>query len=98
MLEPIYVSHDAEAIAQAIRDNAPHDLILVASVSAIIDEDDIVPTSLALAGGSMTHYGVPVDPGTLLMLGYIGDVPVVGAPVVSNPQKPMSLIMFYRAF
>lgn len=87
LLEPIYVSHDAEAIAQAIRDNAPHDLILVASVSAIIDEDDIVPTSLALAGGSMTHYGVPVDPGTLLMLGYIGDVPVVGAPgCIKSPK------------
>jgi molybdenum cofactor cytidylyltransferase len=87
LLEPIYVPHNAAAIANIIRENAHYDLILVASVSAIIDSEDIVPTSLALAGGSMTHFGVPVDPGTLLMLGYIGDVPVVGAPgCIKSPK------------
>lgn len=87
LLQPIYIPHDAEAIAKTIRENAHHDLILMASVSAIIDQEDIVPIALSLAGGSMTHFGVPVDPGTLLMLGYIGDVPVVGAPgCIKSPK------------
>lgn len=77
-----YTSHTPEAIAAAIQAQcqAGRDLVLVASVSAIMDKEDVVPTALALAGGTMTHLGVPVDPGSLLMLGYVEQMPVVGAP------------------
>jgi molybdenum cofactor cytidylyltransferase len=62
-------------------------LILLAGVSAIIDQDDLVPSALRAAGGTVTHFGVPVDPGSLLMLGYIGETPVVGAPgCVKSPK------------
>lgn len=87
LIEPIYVSHNAETIANALRDCTQYDLILVASVSAIIDIDDIVPTALRMAGGTVTIHGVPVDPGTLLMMGYLNDVPVVGAPgCIKSPK------------
>ncbi|MDQ7026227.1 MAG: molybdopterin-binding protein [Anaerolineae bacterium] len=87
LLEPLYVAHDATAIAHAIQDYSDCDLILIASMSAIIDREDIVPSALLLAGGSITQHGVPVDPGTLLMMGYLGDVPVVGAPgCVKSPK------------
>lgn len=77
-----YVPHTAQAIAAEIcaQVNAGRQLILVAGISAIIDQDDLVPTALRLAGGDVAHFGVPVDPGSLLMLGYVGDVPVLGAP------------------
>ena len=87
LLEPCFTAHDAGAIAGAIRAHANCDLILVASISAIIDREDIVPSALLRAGGSITLHGVPVDPGTLLMLGYLGDVPVVGAPgCIKSPK------------
>ena len=87
LLPPLYVAHEAAAIADAIADSANADLILVAGISAIIDREDIVPTALQIAGGSLTVHGVPVDPGTLLMLGYLGDVPVVGAPgCIKSPK------------
>jgi molybdenum cofactor cytidylyltransferase len=35
---------------------------------------------LQQAKGSVAHFGVPVDPGSLLMLGYIGGTAVIGAP------------------
>ena len=71
----------------AIRQSAHADLILVAGMSAIIDREDIVPTALQLAGGSLTLHGVPVDPGTLLMMGYLDETPVVGAPgCVKSPK------------
>ena len=83
---PVYVSHTTDAVASAIRQTQA-DLILVAGISAIIDRDDIVPSALTQAGGHITHYGVPVDPGTLLMMGYIGDTPVVGAPgCIKSPK------------
>jgi molybdenum cofactor cytidylyltransferase len=77
-----YVAHTSSAIAAAIRDEvqARRDLILLAGVSAIIDRDDVAPLALREAGGSMSHFGAPVDPGSLIMVGYIGDIPVVGAP------------------
>jgi len=74
--------HEPEGIAAAISQQvgAGTDLLLIGSVSAIIDRDDVVPTGLRLAGGTVTHFGMPVDPGSLLMLGYVDEVPVIGAP------------------
>ncbi len=87
LLEPTYVQHDEKSIAAAIRSFSDADMILVASISAIIDREDIVPSALLLAGGSITLHGVPVDPGTLLMMGYLGEVPVVGAPgCIKSPK------------
>ena len=87
LLEPTYTLHDAGSIAVAIRAQSSADMILVAGISAIIDREDVAPSALMLAGGSITLHGVPVDPGTLLMLGYLGDVPVVGAPgCIKSPK------------
>ncbi len=87
LLEPIFTSHNQRAIADAIHSHSTADMILVASISAIIDREDVAPSALLLAGGSITLHGVPVDPGTLLMMGYLGDVPVVGAPgCIKSPK------------
>ena len=87
LLEPAFVSHNQDAIAGAIRAQAQADLILVAGISAIIDREDIVPSALLRAGGSITLHGVPVDPGTLLMMGYLDEAPVVGAPgCIKSPK------------
>ena len=81
------MAHDEDSIAAAIRAYSDADLILVAGISAIIDREDIVPSALLRAGGSITLHGVPVDPGTLLMMGYLDEVPVVGAPgCIKSPK------------
>jgi len=87
LLEPVFVLHDEAEIAQAIQNHAHADMIIVSSMSAIIDRDDVVPTALTHAGGSITLHGVPVDPGTLLMMGYLGEIPVVGAPSCIKSPK-----------
>ncbi|MBI5930678.1 MAG: molybdopterin-binding protein [Chloroflexi bacterium] len=82
-LKPVtFVPHTAEAIVQALCEQqaAEAGLIILAGISAIIDRDDVVPTALRQAGGSVSHFGAPVDPGSLLMLGYLGNIPVIGAP------------------
>lgn len=87
LLEPTFTQHNAKSIAEAIRARATADMILVAGISAIIDREDVVPSALLKAGGSITLHGLPVDPGTLLMMGYLGDVPVVGAPgCIKSPK------------
>jgi molybdenum cofactor cytidylyltransferase len=84
-----YVAHTEAALAAALMQQQLNgrDVILVAGISATIDRQDVIPTALYLAQGSVAHFGVPVDPGNLLMLGYIGQTAVVGAPSCAKSYK-----------
>jgi len=62
-------------------------MILLAGETAIMDERDIIPRAIERAGGKVESVGAPVDPGNLLMLAYINDVPVVGAPGCARSKK-----------
>jgi molybdopterin biosynthesis enzyme len=62
-------------------------MILLAGETAIMDSHDIVPRAVVRAGGRIESVGAPVDPGNLLMLAYINDVPVVGAPGCARSRK-----------
>jgi molybdenum cofactor cytidylyltransferase len=62
-------------------------LILIAGETAIMDRQDIVPRAVERAGGHVESVGAPVDPGNLLMLAYLNDVPVIGAPGCARSRK-----------
>ncbi len=62
-------------------------MIVLAGETAIMDSHDIVPRAVVRAGGGIESVGAPVDPGNLLMLAYINDVPVVGAPGCARSRK-----------
>jgi molybdenum cofactor cytidylyltransferase len=62
-------------------------MILLAGETAIMDAHDIVPRAVERAGGHVATVGAPVDPGNLLMLAYVGDVPIVGAPGCARSRK-----------
>lgn len=74
-----YVAHDSDAIASALR-QAQAPLICILTSSATSDLHDTAPEGLRLAGGTVTHFGMPVDPGNLLFLGALGARPVIGLP------------------
>ncbi len=61
--------------------------ILVFGASAIVDRGDVVPASVMAAGGEVLHLGMPVDPGNLMMLGRLGNVPVIGVPSCARSPK-----------
>ena len=77
--------HTAQAVSAALEQmrEACH-LIVIFGASAISDPDDVIPQGLRLAGGHVERVGMPVDPGNLLMLGALGNVPVIGAPGCSR--------------
>lgn len=75
----------ASAIAQARADGA--ELVLVFGASAIADRRDVIPEAIERAGGRIIHFGMPVDPGNLLLIGDIGGVPIVGAPGCARSPK-----------
>ena len=82
------VPHRAGNVATAIVDlTEESDLIVVFGASAIVDPADVIPESIRLAGGMVDQVGMPVDPGNLLVLGQVNDVPVIGAPGCARSPK-----------
>jgi molybdenum cofactor cytidylyltransferase len=82
-------SHDAGDVADKVRLQLESgcDLVLIAGASATTDRRDVVPAGIVAAGGAVDHFGMPVDPGNLLLLGHVGDVPVVGLPGCARSPK-----------
>lgn len=81
--------HDVNSLMDEIRTRAraKSDLLLIAGATAIADRRDVIPAALEAVGGTIEHFGMPVDPGNLLMLGRIDGVPVVGLPGCARSPK-----------
>lgn len=71
---------DVLEAALAALDPATFDLLLIFGASAIADIRDVIPAAITARGGSITHFGMPVDPGNLLLLATLHGKPVLGAP------------------
>ncbi len=86
------VAHRADAVAAAIEQalaepqNAPQ-MVVLFGASAVADPADVLPEAIRMAGGTVEQVGLPVDPGNLLVLGDVGDVPVIGAPGCARSPK-----------
>ena len=81
--------HDAAAIAASLAELKKEgcDLFLIAGASAIVDRHDVVPSGIVQAGGKVTHFGLPVDPGNLLLSGELDGKPVLGLPGCAKSPK-----------
>lgn len=75
-------AHAVEPLAAAIAEanTAGFDMLLIAGASAITDRADILPAAIVRAGGRLRRFGMPVDPGNLLLLAGLDDRPVLGLP------------------
>ncbi|MBX3596399.1 MAG: molybdopterin-binding/glycosyltransferase family 2 protein [Rhizobiaceae bacterium] len=82
------VNHDTQSVAAALKE-AVHesDMVLIFGASAVSDFDDVIPAAIRMAGGFVTRTGMPVDPGNLLVLGRLGEKPVIGAPGCARSPK-----------
>ncbi|MGB0126510.1 MAG: NTP transferase domain-containing protein, partial [Rhodocyclaceae bacterium] len=63
------------------------DLVLVAGATVSKDRADIVPAGILAAGGELIHFGMPVEPGNMLLLARIGAVPVIGMPGCARSRR-----------
>lgn len=79
LTERVIVPHQEAPLADAIR-AAPGQVVLILTASATSDTLDVAPQALRAAGGSVTRFGMPVDPGNLLFLGDYQGKPVIGLP------------------
>jgi molybdenum cofactor cytidylyltransferase len=81
--------HDDAEVAEAIATlrGAGCEIVLISGASAIVDRRDVVPAGIVRAGGAIDHFGMPVDPGNLLLLGHVAETPVVGLPGCARSPK-----------
>lgn len=83
------VPHERAVLAKAIDEvlNEGAELVIVFGASAIADRRDVIPAALVVAGGTIEHFGMPVDPGNLLLIGRLRGQAVLGAPGCARSPK-----------
>ena len=79
----------ASALARALKEvlASGAELAIIFGASAIADRRDVIPAALEAVGGRIEHFGMPVDPGNLLLIGTAGEHPVLGAPGCARSPK-----------
>ena len=63
-------------------------VILVASTTAPAGPEDVIGRGMARVGAHLERFLAPVEPGSLFLLGYKDDVPIVSAPGCFRSPKP----------
>jgi molybdenum cofactor cytidylyltransferase len=83
------IDHDSAKLSQAIGEmlGAGAELVLIFGASAIADRRDAIPSAIEASGGRIEHFGMPVDPGNLMLIGEVGGTPVLGAPGCARSPK-----------
>jgi len=83
------VPHEQRALARAMEEvlGAGAELVIVFGASAIADRRDVIPAAVEAIGGRIEHFGMPVDPGNLLLIAQARGYPVVGAPGCARSPK-----------
>jgi molybdenum cofactor cytidylyltransferase len=83
------VPHDGAALARALGEVLKQgaEMVIVFGASAIADRRDVIPAALEAIGGRIEHFGMPVDPGNLLLIGNAAGHPVLGAPGCARSPK-----------
>jgi len=83
------VPHQQAALARAIDEvlKAGAELVIVFGASAIADRRDVIPAAIEAVGGEIEHFGMPVDPGNLMLIGRLHGQAVLGAPGCARSPK-----------
>ena len=89
IIHEIRCNHEQQDVINSIKqcENFGCDVILLIGASAVVDREDVLPRSLVKAGGTVDHFGMPVDPGNLLFFGTVRNKPVIGMPGCARSPK-----------
>ena len=81
------------ATLEDIRRNCRPDITLLAGASAVCDIADVIPAAVTASGGSIARFGMPADPGNLLVLGEWQNAPCIILPGCARSPKYNGLDM-----
>ena len=66
-----------DAINDFINDGAQ---MVICTGGMSVDPDDLTPSAIKSTGAEIITYGAPVLPGAMLLVSYLGDIPILGLP------------------
>ncbi|EXX88804.1 molybdopterin-binding protein, partial [Paenibacillus darwinianus] len=71
-----------------------YDMILITGGMSV-DPDDRTPGAIQAAGADIVSYGTPMLPGSMLLMGYLKGVPIVGLPgcVMHDPYTSFDVLL-----
>ncbi len=88
VVEHVTSVHEVSALREALQRLEPQaDVLVVFGASAITDRRDVIPAAIEGLGGRIERFGMPVDPGNLLLLAARGGKPIIGAPGCARSPK-----------
>jgi molybdenum cofactor cytidylyltransferase len=78
----VICDHTATDVAAALKECEQNacDITLIMGASAIADRGDVIPSAVEKCGGNVEHFGLPVDPGNLMLMGTVSKMRVLGLP------------------
>jgi molybdenum cofactor cytidylyltransferase len=76
----LHCAHREADLAVTLARVTDAELVLILTASATSDPQDVAPSAVRRAGGTVDRFGMPVDPGNLLFLGSLAGTPVIGLP------------------
>jgi len=79
------VADVSAALRQALQQGC--DPILLCGASVTVDENDIIPQAMLSCGIELEHFGMPVEPGNMLLLGRVAGRTVINLPGCSRSPK-----------
>lgn len=89
VISQLLVSDDTDMTVKAIEAQLALGAdFLVVTGGMSVDPDDRTPAAIRAAGADIVCYGAPVLPGAMFLLGYIGQVPILGLP---------GCVMYYKS-
>jgi molybdenum cofactor synthesis domain-containing protein len=81
VIRQIYAPDDIAIIHEAIVTLIDEGAELIITTGGMsVDPDDVTPAAIQGLGGLVVAYGAPVLPGSMFMLAYLGDIPILGLP------------------
>jgi len=81
LLEQVFVPDDAAEITRAIQTLVEKGAEMIYTTGGMsVDPDDVTPVGIRQTGAEMITHGAPVFPGAMLVVAYLGDVPILGLP------------------
>ncbi len=81
VIKQVFADDDEEMIAASIQGLIEEGADLIAVTGGMsVDPDDRTPAGIRRSGANIITYGAPVLPGAMFLLGYIGEIPIVGLP------------------
>jgi len=81
--------HDIHALSDLIKQATSNSLhwLFIVGASAVSDREDVIPKAIVKAGGTIERYGLPIDPGNLLLLARLGSMVIIGLPGCARSAK-----------